>query len=344
MAGSIGELTALVRLAQSLPERLFRISYAELLRNPWDPHPRVDGLLKSLQGEALLTMERHQGGIEVCHRPLPGAPDAVVLASFRAFFQYPKFPQLLPGLLACWAEAGTRVLVLDPCGDSFTCPLPAGVSVLLPRPFTYGDAPRPGQVSFSTGVRPPRRRRHRRWLWAAAPWMQPYRQYRAAERLAFYGLSRLGIEVSVLSPLDPTRPFLRQARRIDENLGYAQLEAEVARHDLLITANNRSVLAARAAALGVALALVDPAQLPLAGGYDPATDSLLQPTGDKRLRPAPMPREFDAVRCGPPEETIASFLALQQDLAAARERQLARCREYERLPSAQACIEQVMAG
>jgi hypothetical protein len=342
MAGSIGELTALIRLARSLPRRLFRISYAEFLRSPWDPHPRVDRLLRSLRGRALFAMERGQGGVEVYHHPLRGAPDAIVLASFRAFFQYPKFPQLVEGLLAYWKEEGIPVLALDPCGDSFTCPIPPGISVIVPQPFTYGDAPHPGQVFFSAGTRVPRQRRRRRWLWAAAPWMQPYGRYQAAERVAFFGLARLGIEMSVLSPLDPTLPFLGQAHRIEENLGYAQLDAEVARHDLVITANCRSVLAARAAAMGVPLALVDPAKLPLDGGYDPVTDEVLRTAGGERLRPAPMPMEFRQVPCGRPEETIAAFLALQRDLGVIRELQLARCRDYEKLPGAEACIEQAL--
>ena len=343
MAGSIGELTALVRLARSLPKGLFRINYAELVRSGWDPHPRVDGLLKSLRGLALLEMERGQAGVEVRQRPLRGAPDAIVLSSFRAFFQYPKFPKLIPRLLASWADTGIRVMALDPCGDSFICPIPPGVSVIVPRPFTYSLPPREGQVVYSAGTCAPRRRRHHRWLWAAAPWMKDSHRFLAAERLAFLGLSQLGIEVSVLSPLDPTLPFLRQPRVIEEHLGYTALEAEVARHDLLISANCRSVLAARAAAMGVPLALVDPAKLPCPGGYDSTTADMLRVAADEQEWPAPVPLEWREVPCGRPDETVASFVALQHSLGAMRELQLARCLEYEHLPGPEACIEQVLA-
>ena len=343
MAGSIGELTALVRLASGLPEQLFRISYAEALRRAWDPNPRVDGLLRSLDGFALFELQHGQAGLEVYERPLEGAPDVIVLSSFRAFFQYPKFPKLVDRLLARWDKAGIRVIALDPCGDSFVCPIPSGITVMVPQPFTYSQAPRAGQVFFSTGAHVPRRRRHHRWLWAAAPWMLWYRKFQAAERLAFLGLSQLGVEVSVLSPLDPALPFIRQARVIEENLGYADLEAEVARHDLLITANCRSVLAARAAAMGVPLALVDPAKLPRTGGYDSATEDMLRVAADEPQKPDPVPLEWREIPCGQPEETVASFMALQRDLRAMRELQLARCREYEHLPSTQACLEQVLA-
>ena len=95
MAGSIGELTALVRLARSLPGRAFRIGYAEFLRDLRDPHPRVDGLLKSLDGVALLEAVPTPAGLQVRQRPLAEAPDLIVLSSFRAFFQYPKFSPLL---------------------------------------------------------------------------------------------------------------------------------------------------------------------------------------------------------------------------------------------------------
>jgi hypothetical protein len=343
MAGSIGELTALVRLARSLPKGLFRISYAEFVRSGWDPHPRVDGLLRSLKGFALLEMERGPSGVEVRQGPLGGDPDVIVLSSFRAFFQYPKFPKLIQRLLALWATRGIRVITLDPCGDSFLCPIPSGVSVIVPRPFTYSLAQREGQVLYSAGTCLPRHRRHHRWLWAAAPWMQDCHRFRAAERLAFLGLSELGIEVSVLSPLDPALPFLRQARVIDDSLGYTALEAEVARHDLLISANCRSVLGARAAAMGVPLALVDPAKLPCPGGYDSTTEDMLRAAADEQDQPAPVPVEWREVPCGRPDETVASFVALQQGLGEMRERQLARCLEYQHLPSPEACIEQVLA-
>jgi len=344
MAGSIGELTALVRLARSLPKGLLRINYAEFVRNGADPHPRVDGLLRSLKGFALLEMERSQTGVEVRQGPLRGAPDAIVLSSFRAFFQYPKFPKLIQRLLASWTDGGVRVMALDPCGDSFISPIPAGVSVIVPQPFTYSLAPREGQVFYSAGTCSPRRRRHHRWLWAAAPWMQESHRFRAAERLAFLGLAQLGIEVSVLSPLDPTLPFLRQARVIEDNLGYTALEAEVARHDLLISANCRSVLAARAAAMGVPLALVDPAKLPCPDGYDLTTAGMLRAAADEQEWPAPVPREWREVPCGRPDETVAAFVALRHGLGAMRELQVARCLEYEHLPSPEACIEQVLAS
>ena len=174
--------------------------------------------------------------------------------------------------------------------------------------------------------------------------MKPYRRFRAAERLALFGLSRLGVELSVPSPLDPTLPFLRDARLVEEHLGNAQLEQEVARHDLLVTANCRSVLAARAAAMGVPLALVDPANLPSAGGYDPATQDLLAEAAAEETWPGPMPLELRAVRCGDADATVTSFRALQRDLGEMRELQIARCVDYERLPSALACIEQVLAA
>lgn len=215
---------------------------------------------------------------------------------------------------------------------------------MVPQPFTYGHAPREGQVCFSTAAAVPRRRRHHRWLWVAAPWMQWSRRFQAAERLAFFGLSQLGVEVSVLSPLDPTLPLLREARVIDEHLGYAELEAEVARHDLLITANRRSTLAARAAAWGVPLALIDPAQLPRPGGYDSATEEMLRVAADEELGPDPMPLEWRVVPCGQLDVTVASFMALRRDLGAMRERQLGRCLEYQRVPSAQCCLEQLLAS
>lgn len=344
MAGSIGELTALVRLARSLPREDLLIGYAELLR-AWDPHPRVDALLRSLGGFALFGKERGRSGPPVAVRRLEPAPALIVLASFRAFFQYPKFPELMPDLLASWKAAGIRIMALDPCGDSFVSPIPPGVSVILPRPFTYSHALREGQALFSAGVgAPSRRRRHRRWLWVAAPWMHSYPQFQAAERLAFLGLSRLGVEVSVLSPLDRTLPFLRQARVIEEDLRYGALEDEVARHDLLITANQRSVLAARAAALGVPLALVDPIALPPPDGYDPATADLLRVAAAERLPPAPVAVEFRHLPCGAPDETTASFAALQRDLAALQELQLLRCIEYRQLPGAQACIRRALGA
>jgi hypothetical protein len=343
MAGSIGEFTALVRLASGLPEKQFRLSYAEVLRHAWDPNPRVDNLLRGRNGFALFEMQHGQAGLEVYERPLKGAPDAIVLSSFRAFFQHPPFPKLVHRLLERWGKAGIRVIALDPCGDSYVCPIPSGITVMVPQPFTYRDAPREGQVFFSAGARVPRHRRHHRWLWTAAPWMQWYRKFQAAERLAFFGLSQLGVKVSVLSPLDPTLPFLPRARVIEENLGYADLDAEVSRHDLLITANCRSVLAARAAAMGVPLALVDPVKLPRAGGYDSVTEHLLRVAADEEFGPDPVPLEWQEVPCGPPDVTAASFRALQRDLEAMRERQLARCVEYEHLPSAHACLEQVIA-
>ena len=177
MAGSIGELTALVRLARSLPRRRFKVSFVEFVRSPRDPHPRVDGLLRSLDGFALLEMEERDqgGGLAVRQRPLPAVPDAVVLSSFRAFFQYPQFPRLIHRALERWVQAGIRVMALDPCGDSCVCPIPKGVSVIASRPFTYGSLPRE-VLTFSTGARVPRRRPPQRWLWAAAPWMRCYRR------------------------------------------------------------------------------------------------------------------------------------------------------------------------
>ncbi|HLX10760.1 MAG TPA: hypothetical protein VKY89_23125 [Thermoanaerobaculia bacterium] len=342
MAGSIGELTALIRLARGLSRERFRISYAELLR-AWDPHPRVDGLLRRVRGFALLEKERGQSGLDVEVRPMDRAPDLIVLASFRAFFQVPIFPQLTPALLALWQAAGVRIAALDPCGDSFVCPLPPGVAVILPRPFTYGEAPRAEQLVFSAGAVAARPRRHHRWLWAAAPWMHAFPEFPAAERLAMLGLSRLGVEVSVLSPLDPSLPFLPQARVIREDLPYGELEAEVARHDLLITANCRSVLAARAAAMGVPLALVDPAALPRPGGHDPVTENLLRVAAGPALPPDPVPLEFRRLRCGDPEATAAAFVAVHHDLEELRERQRSRCLDYRQLPGAAACIEGLLA-
>lgn len=343
MAGSIGELTALVRLARHLPNRTFRVSYAELLRAE-DPHPRVDRLLASLGGIALLATTGGAEGVKLYQRRLARMPDAVVLSSFRAFFQFPAFPHLIQRMMGVWRRQGIRILSLDPCGDSMISAIPEGVSVLLPRPFTYAVGPAAAGMCFSSptpGRRPLARRR--RWLWTAAPWMLDFARLRVAERLAFFALSHLDVELSVLSPLDAALPFLGAVRRVDEHLPYAELDAELARHQVLVTANPRSVLAARAAAQGLAILLVEPVTSPMPSGYDKTTADLLRAAAVEPQWPALVPLEFRVIRCAGPEATVASFQAAQREAATLRRMQRARCREYETLPSAAECLTQMLS-
>jgi hypothetical protein len=343
MGGSIGELTALVRLARDLPARL-RLQYVEFVRSGWDPHPRVDRHLQQLGGRPLLELEARPTGLVARDRMTRLRPDLVVLSSFRAFFQFPRFPGLTTTYLGLWREAGIPVAALDPCGDSYVSAIPPGVTVLVPRPFTYREPLRLGQVVYAAAERGGQAAAgNGRWLWAAAPWMADFQSYRAAERIAFYGLAQAGVEVSVLSPLDRSLPYLEGVQVVADGLSYEELGAVVGAHEVLVTANRRSVLAARAAALGVPIAWVDAPRLG-GGGFDGETRALVDGGASEDLGPGPLPVEFRVLRCGGAAEAADSFAGLRRELAEVRGEQRQRCVEYERVAGVGEWAARVVEG
>jgi hypothetical protein len=330
MGGSIGELTALMRFARDLRPDQCEISHAEAFRAA-DPHPRVASLLEGLTVPCLFELP------SMARRFAGPAPNIAVFASYRAFFQFPRFPDLMGPLLESWLAEGTRLFAIDPCGDSFTCPPLPVVKALLPVPFTYALPAGGRQKLFS--IRSEARARSAgatRWLWVAAPWMAKFARFRAAERVALLGLERSGIDFGVLSPLDER--LAADAPRLRDDASYDDLDAEVARHAVLVTPNCRSVLAARAAARGVPLVYVDPFRLPDEARYDDETARWIAKGREEAIHSQLLPAEFTTLEAGEPEQVAAAVADLDARLHELQDAQNARCRGYGDLPDAAACI------
>ncbi|HEY2291103.1 MAG TPA: hypothetical protein VGM86_10415 [Thermoanaerobaculia bacterium] len=303
MAGSIGELTALMRAVESSRDKTVQWRYLELVGGP-DVIARSRRLLSSVGCEPLLTA----GSLEDLYgtpvstirkrleRVLRFRPDVVVLSSFRAFVQFPKFPGLIPHLFQLLSRRQIPTLILDPCGDSFLYPSMTEHDVLLPAPFTYRYEPLPHQKTFSSIVSreqeaPPAP--DGEWLWLAAPWMGHFLRFQIAERIALSLLAQLAAPVSSLGALGDPRIWCPQCTVMKDNVSFRRLDQIIARKAAVVTANARSVLAARAASWGVPVVVVDPTRLPskrLAQAHGVSLEDLERARGE-RIPKFPVPVE-----------------------------------------------------
>jgi hypothetical protein len=309
----MGELTALLRLAGDLSPGRFEITYAECVRGP-DPLPRTAQRLQDVECLPLYSAAGHGSGMrrveETFQRLRAHPPDAIVLSTFCAFFQFAPFPEASDALLEWARTSRIPLFALDPCGDSYVADIPPGVRVLLPVPFSYTLPPKPSQMLMAAPHHQQVPAREPSWLWIASPWMEHFPRLRAAELIAFKLLSRLGVPASTLTPIHGDHPFVAASHQIAGDSSPAALEAEIGRHSILMTANKRSVLAARAAAMGVTLVLIDPAKITPYPGYDPEVRQLVQM--GYGIPDSPTPREFFDLSLSDPESALAQLQSIAE--------------------------------
>lgn len=309
MSGSIGELTALMRATESSRTKTFQWRYLELVGGP-DVLTRSRRLMESVDCETLLAAGNRD---ELYDTPLSAVqnrleqvlrfrPNVVVLSSFRAFLQFPRFSGLITFLLRFLAHHQIPTLILDPCGDSFLCPTVVGHDVLLPVPFTYRYEPLPHQRIFSSIVCPREAppASDGEWLWLAAPWMGDFLRFRIAERIGLGLLAALGAPVSSLGALDDPQVWCPGCTVLADDISFLELDRLIARKVAVVTANSRSVLAARAASWGVPVVVVDPMRLPsrrLAQAHG-VTPEDLERAGREKLPEFPVPVEVVTLEPG----------------------------------------------
>ena len=343
MAGSIGELTALIRAAESSRDGTFQWRYLELVGGP-DVILRSQRLMASVDCKPLLkardwtdldntlvsTVQRR------FEHMLRFRPDVVVLSSFRAFLQFPRFPGLIAALFEFLDQRQIPVMILDPCGDSYLFPTLLNHPSLLPVPFTYPSPQQPHQRTFSSIVSPRKKPPacDGEWLWLAAPWMRGFHRFRIAERIALTLLAGLGVPVTTLAALEDPRIWCPGCSVMKEEMSFLKLDRAIARKVAVVTANARSVLAARAASWGVPVIVSDPTRLPSkrmakACGVSPEELELAE---REHIPEFPVPTEAIVL----PRERRQALEALRQvqqnetgDLAVRRERR----RAYEGYPS-----------
>lgn len=271
MGGSIGELTALMRATKSSQGSTFQWRYLELVTGP-GVLPRSKRLMASVGCETLLTArdldDLNSLPLSTVRKRLEQIlrfrPDVVVLSSFRAFVQFPRFPDLIAFFFLALNRKQIPVLILDPCGDSFLWPGETNCDVLIPAPFTYRYARLPHQRIFSALA--PRRgappASDGQWLWLSAPWMAAFLRFRIAERVGLRLLADLRVPVSSLGALEDPGVWCPGSTIVKDTVSFHRLENVIARKTAVVTANARSVLAARASSWGVPVVVVDPTRLP----------------------------------------------------------------------------------
>jgi hypothetical protein len=343
MGGSIGELTALMRLYRALNRQEWHITFAECVRGA-DVVPRVERLVQSIASEplCLATNPRDERtytrNVSTQSMFRHHAVDLVVLSTVRAFFQYCKFPQTVSVVLRECREGAVPVVALDPCGDSFCAPLPEGIAALLPVPFSYQESLLSCQVSCALASRVSAASPGGGgWLWAASPWMGDFPQFVAVERVILKIAARLGLPMTLLSPVSE-RVGGDGMSTLTDALTYDEMERVIARFDVLLTANRRSVLAARAASAGVPVVWVNPANLREDATFDAVTNQLLRAA---RVEPAPLtptPLEITEVRCTQWADAIDAMRRLVDTEPALRRAQSTRLHDYQEMESADAVL------
>jgi hypothetical protein len=302
MQGSIGELTALMRAVEASQGNRFRWRYAELIGGP-DALTRSRLLMESVGCRPLVSARNRDdlNGMPLAEirkrlgQALRFRPDVVVLSSFRAFLQFPRFPSLIEPLFDLLSRHRIPTLILDPCGDTLLCPALADHDVLLPAPFTYRHPHLRHQRIFSALLSPQEDppAPDGEWLWLAAPWMRGFLRFRIAERIGLGLLADLGASLSTLGALEDPRDWLPGCTVIEDSIPFRELEDRIARKTAVVTANARSVLAARAASWGVPVVVVDPTRLPSKRRAQAhgVSSELLEAAEQERLPEFPIPAE-----------------------------------------------------
>lgn len=337
MGGSTGELTGLMRLARSLDETQFKCSYAEAIRTS-EQDPNVDSLARSVKAGALTIggwSEPSAVPSRPCQLVRPEA-DLIVLSGARTFLRYPIFSRWTKELIAQCASSHTPLAILDLCGDTFLTPPPSGVWALIPTPFSYTNATAPTQVAFQCGVVHHPSLVSRRWLWLNASWMSRYATFRVAENV--FDIVAARTEATILrAGVSPSSYHASGAQG-----SYSFFDSLLDDCSLVITANHRSALAARATARGRPAIWVDAANICTDPAYGSALNTALEAAHAERLPPSPIPTEFQVSVRGGASEIYSMLKAVAKSEEVLIERQFRRLAEYLKLPTADEALRQVL--
>jgi hypothetical protein len=120
---------------------------------------------------------------------------------------------------------------------------------------------------------------------------------------------------------------------MEDGASFLELDGEIARKVAVITANARSVLAARAASWGVPVVVVDPLRLPskrLAQAHGVAAD-VLEHASREQLPEFPVPAEVTTLESGR-RAALATLRRIQRNEMAGSSARRERRRAYEAYP------------
>lgn len=330
MRGSTGELTALMRVARVLDRGRFDFAFAEAIQRS-DPHPRTDCLARSV-GSVALTYQDARGELKVSSEGRTllrnTRPDLILFSTIRSFSADRRLVAWLREFSGVWLDQGCALAMLDPCGDYYVSDVPDYVGVIQPAPYRYADSKVPAPLRFQCGIDPTARPQGSKWLWCGAPWMKGYERFIAAEHVFFSAVAGLPVPL-VLTSL-PSASLRNQYTLVDDAASaYDSLEQVLGSVSLVVTANHRSVLVARAAARGIPVVFVDLFSLEQDPALAPQVNLLIERAGREALPYSPVPIDWALTLAGSAtriRSLLAEALELEDDLWAAQKAKLDECR------------------